>query len=181
MADVDIKKLSKSYDHKTQVLRDIDVSIQSGEFIVLVGPSGCGKSTLLRTIAGLEDITSGEISIAGRVVNHLPPADRNIAMVFQDYALYPHMTVRQNLAFGLKVRKTPRAEIEKQIGVAADILGLQPLLDRKPSALSGGQRQRVAIGRAIVRKPENRSLASPLRRHHHLCDSRSNRGHDPGG
>jgi multiple sugar transport system ATP-binding protein len=140
----------------------VDLQVQDGEFVVLVGPSGCGKSTTLRMVAGLEEISSGTISIGGRVVNDVPPKDRDIAMVFQNYALYPHMTVRDNMAFGLKLRRFPKSEIEVRIREAAQILGLQDLLDRRPKALSGGQRQRVAVGRAIVRKPAVFLFDEPL-------------------
>jgi ABC-type sugar transport system ATPase subunit len=153
MGNVTIKNLCKRYDSGTEVLRDINLEIRSGEFVVLVGPSGCGKSTLLRMIAGLEEVTSGDIRIGDKLVNDLPPAERDIAMVFQDYALYPHMSVRDNLAFGLKIRKVSRERIDEQVAQVSSLLGLEALLNRKPAALSGGQRQRVAIGRAIVRKP----------------------------
>lgn len=151
MDQLKITDLDKSYDGKTLILKKINLSVKKGEFVVLVGPSGCGKSTLLRSIAGLEEITGGEINIAGKVVNTLPPAERDIAMVFQDYALYPHMTVRQNLSFGLKMRKVNQETIDKEVDQAAKMLDIDHLLDRKPSQMSGGQRQRVAIGRAIVR------------------------------
>jgi multiple sugar transport system ATP-binding protein len=141
---------------------DLSLDIRDGEFMVLVGPSGCGKSTALRSIAGLEEITGGTISIGDRVVNDLPPKDRDIAMVFQNYALYPHMTVEQNLAFGLQLRKTPKDEIKRRVGEAAKMLGLEPYLKRKPGALSGGQRQRVAMGRAIVREPQAFLMDEPL-------------------
>jgi multiple sugar transport system ATP-binding protein len=152
MGDLQIKALKKAYG-EVQVLQGLDLDIKDGEFIVFVGPSGCGKSTLLRCIAGLEEITSGELRIAGEVVNDVPPSKRGIAMVFQSYALYPHMTVAENMAFGLKLAGASKAEIAAAVGRAAGILQIEPLLDRKPKALSGGQRQRVAIGRAIVRKP----------------------------
>jgi multiple sugar transport system ATP-binding protein len=145
-----------------QVLRDINLEVKDGEFMVFVGPSGCGKSTLLRTIAGLEDITGGELSIGGRVVNDVPPAERGIAMVFQSYALYPHMDLYDNMAFGLKLAKVPRDEIDRAVQQAAKILHIDHLLHRKPKDLSGGQRQRVAIGRAIVRKPEVFLFDEPL-------------------
>src|SRR5688572_27269472 len=147
MAEVVFAGVGKSYG-ETRVIEGLDLEIRDRELMVLVGPSGCGKSTALRMIAGLEDVTSGTISIGGRVVNDLPPKDRDIAMVFQSYALYPHMTVRENLEFGLKMRKTPRAEIDRLVGAAAEVLGLADLLARKPKQLSGGQRQRVAVGRA---------------------------------
>ncbi len=145
-----------------QVLRDIDLTVRDGEFMVFVGPSGCGKSTLLRTIAGLEDITGGTLTIGGRVVNDIPPAERGIAMVFQSYALYPHMDLYENMAFGLKLAKMPKAEIDGAVKNAAKILHIEHLLQRKPKDLSGGQRQRVAIGRAIVRKPEVFLFDEPL-------------------
>lgn len=157
-----ISHLSKVYDKRVRVLNDINLEIKEREFLVLVGPSGCGKSTLLRAIAGLEDVTEGEIFIAGRNVTELPPRDRDIAMVFQDYALYPHMSVRDNLAFGLRMRGTPPAEINKEIQRAAEILKIESFLDRKPSQLSGGQRQRVAIGRAIVRRASLFLFDEPL-------------------
>ena len=161
MADVVLKKVQKSYG-EVQVLRDIDLEVRDGEFMVFVGPSGCGKSTLLRTIAGLEDITGGQLSIGGRVVNEVPPADRGIAMVFQSYALYPHMNLYDNMAFGLQLAKVPKAEIDSAVQQAAKILHIDHLLQRKPKDLSGGQRQRVAIGRAIVRKPEVFLFDEPL-------------------
>jgi multiple sugar transport system ATP-binding protein len=144
------------------VIEDMDLDIKDEEFMVLVGPSGCGKSTALRMIAGLEEISGGQITIGDRVVNDLPPKDRDIAMVFQSYALYPHMTVRENLEFGLKIRKMPQSEIDKLVNDAAAILGITHLLDRKPKQLSGGQRQRVAVGRAIVRKPAVFLFDEPL-------------------
>ena len=161
MADVQLVKVQKAYAD-VPVLRDIDLHVRDGEFMVFVGPSGCGKSTLLRTIAGLEDITGGTLSIGGRVVNDVPPAERGIAMVFQSYALYPHMSLFDNMAFGLKLAKLPKDEIERSVQQAAKILHIDHLLDRKPKALSGGQRQRVAIGRAIVRKPEVFLFDEPL-------------------
>src|SRR5438067_8384639 len=153
MAAVTIAAVEKWFG-STHVIRGVDVAIGDGEFCVLVGPSGCGKSTLLRMIAGLESITSGEISIGGTVVNELPPRARDIAMVFQDYALYPHKTVFENMAFGLRLRKRPDDEIRARVGDAANILQITHLLDRKPHQLSGGQRQRVVVGRAIVRQPK---------------------------
>jgi len=153
MAHVVVKELLKKYG-ELEVVHGIDFEIRDGEFVVLVGPSGCGKSTILRMIAGLETVTGGEISINDRVVNDDAPRDRDIAMVFQDYALYPHMSVRQNLGFGLKMRNTPREAIDKAVKRTAEILQIEELLDRKPKQLSGGQRQRVAIGRAIAREPE---------------------------
>ncbi len=161
MAEVVFDKVKKAYGPVT-VIESFDLDIHDREFMVLVGPSGCGKSTALRMIAGLEEVTGGEIRIGGRRVNELPPKDRDIAMVFQSYALYPHMTVRQNLEFGLKIRKTPQAEMERLVGEAANILGITQLLDRKPKQLSGGQRQRVALGRAIVRKPSVFLFDEPL-------------------
>ena len=161
MADVVLKKVQKSYG-EAHVLRDIDLEVRDGEFMVFVGPSGCGKSTLLRTIAGLEDVTEGELSIGGRVVNDVPPAERGIAMVFQSYALYPHMNLYDNMAFGLQLAKVPKAQIDTAVQQAARILHIEHLLQRKPKDLSGGQRQRVAIGRAIVRKPEVFLFDEPL-------------------
>ena len=162
MADVRLEGVSKIYDGKVTAVRDVNVQINDKEFVVLVGPSGCGKSTVLRMIAGLEEISTGTISIDGRVVNQVPPKDRDIAMVFQNYALYPHMSVYENLAFGLKLRKVEKKEIEERVHHAADILGIAGYLDRKPKALSGGQRQRVALGRAIVRKPKVFLFDEPL-------------------
>src|SRR5512138_1983181 len=150
MASVAIRDVRKAFG-ATAVIHGVDISIRDGEFVVLVGPSGCGKSTLLRMIAGLENITAGEIRIGERVVNNAPPKERDVAMVFQNYALYPHMTVAANMGFSLMLRGAPRTEIEKSVKRAAEILGLTPLLDRYPRQLSGGQRQRVAMGRAIVR------------------------------
>lgn len=161
MADVKLTGISKAYG-ETRILRGIDLEIRDGEFMVFVGPSGCGKSTLLRVIAGLEDITGGELTIGGRRVNDVPPAERGIAMVFQSYALYPHMNLYDNMAFGLKLAKVPKAEIDRAVQNAAKILHIDHLLDRKPKDLSGGQRQRVAIGRAIVRKPDVFLFDEPL-------------------
>jgi multiple sugar transport system ATP-binding protein len=161
MAQVSIRKVEKSYE-SYKAVHGIDLEIGDEEFVVLVGPSGCGKSTTLRMIAGLEEITAGEIWIGGSVVNDVPPRDRDIAMVFQNYALYPHMTVFENMAFGLKLRKFPKAEIKKRVDEAARILDIQMLLERKPKALSGGQRQRVAMGRAIVRNPKVFLFDEPL-------------------
>ncbi|WP_137931564.1 ABC transporter ATP-binding protein [Mesorhizobium comanense] len=161
MASVAIRNVGKRYGPVT-VMRGIGVDIADGEFVVLVGPSGCGKSTLLRMIAGLEEITEGEVSIGETVVNDIAPKDRNIAMVFQNYALYPHMTVEENMAFALTLQRTERAEIEKRVRRAAEILGLAPLLKRYPKQLSGGQRQRVAMGRAIVRDPQVFLFDEPL-------------------
>ena len=161
MAQVMMKDLNKKYD-EVHAVKDVNLHIRDKEFVVLVGPSGCGKSTTLRMVAGLEEITAGEITIGDRVVNDLPPKDRDIAMVFQNYALYPHMTVYDNMAFGLKMRKFPKAEIQKRVQEAAEILGIQELLKRKPRQLSGGQRQRVAVGRAIVRHPQVFLFDEPL-------------------
>jgi multiple sugar transport system ATP-binding protein len=161
MAEVNIRKVVKRYDD-VEAVRGIDLDIADHEFVVLVGPSGCGKSTTLRMIAGLEDITSGEISIAGDVINDVPPKDRDIAMVFQNYALYPHMTVSQNMSFGLRLKRYPKKEIKARVDEAARILDIAELLDRKPKALSGGQRQRVAMGRAIVRNPKVFLFDEPL-------------------
>jgi multiple sugar transport system ATP-binding protein len=161
MAEVQIRDVRKAYD-SVEVIHGMDFTIPDGEFVVLVGPSGCGKSTLLRMIAGLEGITSGQIAIGDRVVNGVPPSERDIAMVFQNYALYPHKTVRSNMAFALRMRKMDKAEIDRRVNQAAEILGLTPYLDRYPRALSGGQRQRVAMGRAIVREPKVFLLDEPL-------------------
>ena len=161
MAEVQIRDVRKTYD-SVEVIHGMDFTIPDGEFVVLVGPSGCGKSTLLRMIAGLEGITSGQIAIGDRVVNGVPPSERDIAMVFQNYALYPHKTVCSNMAFALRMRKMDKAEIDRRVNQAAEILGLTPYLDRYPRALSGGQRQRVAMGRAIVRDPEVFLFDEPL-------------------
>ena len=161
MGAVHIDDVRKDYGNM-EVLHGVSIDIADGEFVILVGPSGCGKSTLLRMIAGLEDITSGEISIAGNVVNTLAPKDRDIAMVFQSYALYPHMTVEQNMGFSLKLQRVPREEMKKRVASAAGILGLEPYLERYPRHLSGGQRQRVAMGRAIVRNPAVFLFDEPL-------------------
>jgi len=162
MAEVILKDVTKVYPGDVVAVKDANLDIKNQEFIVLVGPSGCGKSTTLRMVAGLEEITGGTIRIGERVVNDVPPKDRDIAMVFQNYALYPHMTVYKNLAFGLKLRKYPKREIDGRVQDAARILGITELLDRKPKALSGGQRQRVAVGRAIVRKPAAFLFDEPL-------------------
>ncbi|MFC4531706.1 ABC transporter ATP-binding protein [Sphaerisporangium dianthi] len=162
MASIVLRNVDKIYAGGVKAVNGLNLEIRDGEFMVLVGPSGCGKSTALRMIAGLEDISGGEIAIGERVVNHLPPKDRDIAMVFQNYALYPHMTVEENLAFGLKLRKMPKAEIAKRVQEAAKMLGLEQYLKRKPAALSGGQRQRVAMGRAIVREPQAFLMDEPL-------------------
>ena len=161
MAEVTVRDVRKSYG-ATEVIHGIDVSTEDGEFVVLVGPSGCGKSTLLRMIAGLEEVTSGDILIGPNKVNHLSPNERDIAMVFQSYALYPHKTVEANMGFSLKLQKMPKAEVRKRVADAAEILGLTPYLDRYPRALSGGQRQRVAMGRAIVRNPQVFLFDEPL-------------------
>ncbi len=161
MANVVMEKVCKRYGD-VSVIEDLDLEIRDKEFLVLVGPSGCGKSTALRMVAGLEEVSDGEITIDGRVVNDVAPKDRDIAMVFQSYALYPHMSVRENLEFGLKIRKTAQAEIDKRVNDAADILGITNLLDRKPKQMSGGQRQRVAVGRAIVRQPRVFLFDEPL-------------------
>ena len=161
MADVLLSGVAKAYG-ETKILHGVDLEIRDGEFMVFVGPSGCGKSTLLRTIAGLEEITGGELRIGGVLVNDVPPAERGIAMVFQSYALYPHMNLYDNMAFGLKLAKVPKQEIDGAVRNAAKILHIEHLLDRKPKDLSGGQRQRVAIGRAIVRKPEVFLFDEPL-------------------
>jgi multiple sugar transport system ATP-binding protein len=162
MAEVVLKNVSKVYESKNQAVEDVSFTIKDKEFVVLVGPSGCGKTTTLRMIAGLEEISEGEIYIDNKLVNDMPPKNRDIAMVFQNYALYPHMTVFENMAFGLKLRKFDRDEIKKRVNEAAKILGLEDYLDRKPKALSGGQRQRVAVGRAIVRKPKVFLFDEPL-------------------
>ena len=161
MAAIEFRDVRKSYG-SNQVVHGISLTVADGEFVVLVGPSGCGKSTLLRMVAGLEDITGGDISIGGRVVNQLEPSERDIAMVFQNYALYPHMSVYDNMAYGLKIAKVPKAEIDVRVQKAAKILELGALLDRKPRQLSGGQRQRVAMGRAIVRQPQVFLFDEPL-------------------
>lgn len=157
-----LSHVRKVYPNGVVAVEDFDLSVRDREFLVLVGPSGCGKSTTLRMVAGLEEISAGTISIDGRVINTLPPKDRDIAMVFQNYALYPHMSVRENMAFGLRLRHTPKDEIARRIAEAADTLGLTPLLDRLPKQLSGGQRQRVALGRAIVRQPRVFLFDEPL-------------------
>ena len=202
MASVDVVNARKAYGG-VEVIHGVSLSIADGEFVTLVGPSGCGKSTLLRMIAGLESITEGKIKIGARVVNNLPPRDRDIAMVFQNYALYPHKTVEQNMSFGLKLRNTPKDEIQARVRRAADILHVAPYLSRYPRQLSGGQRQRVAMGRAIVRDPQvflfdeplsnldaqlrvadarrNQGVASAAEDHDDLCHARPDRGHDDGG
>ena len=162
MADVVFHEVDKIYPNGVQAVFDLSLDIQDGEFLVLVGPSGCGKTTALRMVAGLEDISDGTVSIGGRVVNDLTPKERDIAMVFQNYALYPHLNVAENIAFGLRLRKTPRAVIHERVGWAAKLLDLTPYLDRRPKELSGGQRQRVAMGRAIVRHPQVFLMDEPL-------------------
>src|SRR5215210_6543877 len=161
MAGVRFSKVAKRYGN-ISIIEDLNLEITDHEFMVLVGPSGCGKSTALRMIAGLEEISDGEVRIGDRVVNDLQPKDRDVAMVFQSYALYPHMTVRENIEFGLKIRKTPKLEMERKVGEAAETLGISHLLDRKPKQLSGGQRQRVAVARAIVRDPSVFLFDEPL-------------------
>ena len=162
MGAIDIKSAGKIYPNGTRALEDVSITINDGEFVVLVGPSGCGKTTLLRMVAGLEDITEGEIAIGDKTVNEVAPKDRDIAMVFQNYALYPHMSVYDNMAFSLKLRKLPKDEIEQKVKDAAKTLEISELLERKPKALSGGQRQRVAMGRAIVRNPQAFLMDEPL-------------------
>jgi multiple sugar transport system ATP-binding protein len=162
MAQIIMDHVEKTYTGGVKAIDDLSLDVKDGEFMVFVGPSGCGKSTALRSIAGLEEITGGTIQIGDRIVNDLPPKDRDIAMVFQNYALYPHMTVEQNLAFGLQLRKTPKDEIKRRVDDAAKMLGLEQYLKRKPGALSGGQRQRVAMGRAIVREPQAFLMDEPL-------------------
>ena len=162
MAGISLKNIKKVYPGGVEVINNLNLEIKDKEFLILVGPSGCGKSTTLRMIAGLEEITDGELYIGDRLVNDVPAKDRDIAMVFQSYALYPHMTVYKNMAFGLSLRKMPKDEIDKKVREAARILDLENLLDRKPKALSGGQRQRVALGRAMVRDPAVFLLDEPL-------------------
>lgn len=162
MAEVVLEDIRKEYPGRVQAVKDLSLAVSDGEFIVLVGPSGCGKTTTLRMIAGLEEPSAGTIRIGDRVVNRVHPKDRDVAMVFQDYALYPHMTVRKNLAFALKLRKTPGDEVRRRVSETAELLGISDLLDRKPRALSGGQRQRVAVGRAIVRNPRCYLFDEPL-------------------
>jgi multiple sugar transport system ATP-binding protein len=162
MAAIELRHVSKMYGNQVPAVLDANLDVRDGEFMILLGPSGCGKSTTLRMIAGLESVSEGEIHIGGRVVNELAPRERNIAVVFQSYALYPHMTVAENLAFGLKMHKRPVSEIETRVREASAMLGIDSLLDRKPAALSGGQRQRVALGRALVREPAAFLLDEPL-------------------
>jgi ABC-type sugar transport system ATPase subunit len=162
MADIKLEHISKSYPSDVKAVDDVSLHIRDGEFMILLGPSGCGKSTTLRMIAGLESITAGDLYLGGRRANHIDPRDRDLAFVFQNYALYPHMTVRANLSFGLRLRRTPNADIERRVREAAEMLGIGALLDRKPAALSGGQRQRVALGRALVRQPAAFLLDEPL-------------------
>ncbi len=162
MADVIFDKVEKVYDNDVHAVHDLSLEIRDGEFVVLVGPSGCGKTTALRMVAGLEEITGGKVSIGGRVVNDLTPKERDIAMVFQNYALYPHLSVADNIGFGLRLRKTPKNVVEERIAWAAKLLGLTPYLHRRPKELSGGQRQRVAMGRAIVRQPQVFLMDEPL-------------------
>ena len=162
MADVTLRHVYKVYDGGVRAVNDFDLEIKDKEFVVFVGPSGCGKSTTLRMIAGLEEITAGQLYIDGQLMNEVEPKNRDIAMVFQSYALYPHMTVYDNMAFGLKLRHTPKEEIDKRVRAAAEILEISELLSRKPKALSGGQRQRVALGRTIVRQPKVFLLDEPL-------------------
>ena len=172
MSHVVFKSVGKQYENGFEAVKDLDLDIEQGEFLVMVGPSGCGKSTTLRMIAGLESITSGTISIGDQVVNDVPPKDRDIAMVFQNYALYPHMTVFDNIAFALKLAKVPKSEIKERVDNAADILELTDYLDRKPAKLSGGQRQRVAMGRAIVRDPRSSCSTSRCRTSMPSCGCR---------
>ncbi len=162
MAEIKLEQLTKVYPDGTRAVSELDIDIADGEFIVLVGPSGCGKTSALRMVAGLEPITDGTVRIGGRVVNHLPPKNRDIAMVFQNYALYPHMSAFKNMAFGLKLRKVPKPEISTRVGDAAQVLGLEGVLPKRPRTLSGGQRQRVAMGRAIVREPQAFLMDEPL-------------------
>jgi multiple sugar transport system ATP-binding protein len=162
VAEIQLEQLTKVYPDGTRAVSELDIDIADGEFIVLVGPSGCGKTSALRMVAGLEPITDGTVRIGGRIVNHLPPKNRDIAMVFQNYALYPHMSAFKNMAFGLKLRKVPRPEISTRVGDAARVLGLEGVLPKRPRTLSGGQRQRVAMGRAIVREPQAFLMDEPL-------------------
>ena len=168
MGSLVFKNISKIYPGGVTAVRNFNLEIKDKEFIILVGPSGCGKSTMLRMVAGLEDISEGELYIDDRIVNDIPPKDRDIAMVFQSYALYPHMTVYENMAFGLKLRKAPKDDIDKKVRTAAKSLGIEGLLDRKPKAMSGGQKQRVALGRAIVRNPRVQTRAKIIKLHNEL-------------
>ncbi|HEX2433657.1 MAG TPA: ATP-binding cassette domain-containing protein, partial [Gaiellaceae bacterium] len=162
MAEIELDQLTKVYPDGTRAVNELDLSIGDGEFAVLVGPSGCGKTTALRMVAGLEAITAGQVRIGDRVVNDLPPKNRDVAMVFQNYALYPHMSAYKNMAFGLKLRKLQKSEIDRRVKDAARILGLGEVLNKRPRTLSGGQRQRVAMGRAIVREPQAFLMDEPL-------------------
>jgi multiple sugar transport system ATP-binding protein len=162
MAKIVLEHVVKVFGNEVIAVNDVSLEIGDGEFMVLVGPSGCGKSTILRILAGLEEVTAGEVYVGDRAVTDLPPKDRDVAMVFQNYALYPHMTVRQNLGFGLKLRRMPKEELTTRVDDVAKILGLEPLMERKPAALSGGQRQRVAMGRAMVREPVAFLMDEPL-------------------
>ena len=162
IAEIELERLTKVYSDGTKAVKELDLTIGDGEFTVLVGPSGCGKTTALRMVAGLEPVTEGEVRIGGRVVNNLPPKNRDIAMVFQNYALYPHMSAYRNMAFGLKLRKFDKAEIDRRVKSAAEVLGLRDVLGKRPRTLSGGQRQRVAMGRAIVREPQAFLMDEPL-------------------
>ena len=202
MAEVTLEDVTKVYGGDVTAVEEMSLDIPDGEFVVFVGPSGCGKSTALRMIAGLEDISGGKVFIGDNVVNDLPPRDRDIAMVFQNYALYPHMNVRENMGFALKLKKVEKDEMNRRVQEAAEILGIEHFLDRKPKALSGGQRQRVALGRAIVREPKAFLMDEPLsnldaklrvnmrteiskapqshRRHDHLRHPRPDRGDDDG-
>jgi multiple sugar transport system ATP-binding protein len=162
VAEIQLEQLTKVYSDGTRAVSELDLEIEDGEFAVLVGPSGCGKTTALRMVAGLEAITEGTVRIGSQVVNDLPPKDRDVAMIFQNYALYPHMSAFKNMAFGLKMRKMPRPEIGRRVGDAARVLGLDRVLGKRPRTLSGGQRQRVAMGRAIVREPRAFLMDEPL-------------------
>ncbi|MFL6069125.1 MAG: ABC transporter ATP-binding protein, partial [Gaiellaceae bacterium] len=162
MAEIALERLTKVYPDGTHAVSELDLQVDDAELMVFVGPSGCGKTTALRMVAGLEDITAGSVRIGERVVNRLPPKDRDVAMVFQNYALYPHMTAYDNMAFGLKMRSVPRTEIRRRVNDAARVLGLEQVLSKKPRTLSGGQRQRVAMGRAIVREPQAFLMDEPL-------------------
>jgi len=191
MAEIKLEQLTKVYPDGTKAVERLDLEIADGELVVLVGPSGCGKTSALRMVAGLEDITDGKVWIGGRVVNKVPPKDRDIAMIFQNYALYPHMTAARNMGFALRMRKFPKGQIRERVTDAAGVLGLMQALDKRPRTLSGGQRQRVAMGRAIVREPQAFLMDEPLsnldrtpaarpRRHHDLRHPRPDRGDDAG-